>query len=80
MAKGKGLYQILSTVAANADKHSQAKTWQDKPDWFWLVSLLEEVGELALALIGLHRHTPEVELTQIAGICINWIEKRSKNG
>lgn len=49
-----------------------ADTWQDKPDWFWFLSLLEEVGELGMALLGLHEHAPEFELAQIASIAINW--------
>ena len=52
------------------------KTWRDKPHWYWMLGLLEEIGELTLSLLGLHKHPPEVELTQIAAICINWLEMR----
>lgn len=57
-------------------KREHKQTWRDKPDWFWLLGLLEEVWELALALVGLHRHSPEVELRQISAIAMNWLEKR----
>ncbi len=65
----------IDQVVALKQKHQH--TWQDKPNWFWLLSLLEEVGELVLSLVGLHRHSPEVELRQIASIAINWLEKRN---
>lgn len=57
-------------------KRRHKQTWQDKPDWFWLLGLLEEVWELCLSLVKLRRHSPEVELTQIAAIAMNWLEKR----
>ena len=53
-------------------------TWRARPDWYWLAGLLEEVCELVLALIGLHRHAPELELAEIASIAMNWLEKRSE--
>lgn len=58
-------------------KLKHQRTWRDKPDWFWLLGLLEEVCELSLSLIGLHRHSPEIELRQIAAIAMNWLEKRA---
>lgn len=35
--------------------------------------LEEEVKELFDALYGVHKHPPELELIQIAGIAINWL-------
>ncbi len=58
-------------------KREHRYTWRDKPDWFWWLGLLEEMWELALALIGLHRHSPDSELRQIAAIAMNWLEKRA---
>lgn len=58
-------------------KREHCRTWRDKSDWFWLLGLLEEVYELSLSLIGLHRHLPETELRQIATIAMNWLEKRA---
>ena len=60
-------------------KHKHAETWRYKPDWFWLLSLVEEVIELSLALIGWHSGPVEWELLQISAICMNWIEKRINN-
>ena len=48
----------------------------DDPEWRWCVRLLEEVCELVLALLGLHRHSPDLELRQIAAIAMNWLEVR----
>ncbi len=38
-----------------------------------LAMLLEEISELADALEGKHEHPPKYELTQIGGICTNWL-------
>ena len=40
-----------------------------------LRTLLEEVAELAAALDGKHEHPPELELVQIAGICLTWLKR-----
>lgn len=37
--------------------------------------LVEEVEELAGALVGNHEHPPELELIQIGGIVINWLRQ-----
>ena len=50
--------------------------WRSRRDWYWFYRLCQEVWELFWALLGLHKHTPDVELKQIAGICTNWLEKR----
>jgi len=52
------------------------QTWKDKSQLFWFVSLLEEVIELGLSLLGLHKDTPEYEIAQIASIAINWKKHR----
>ena len=57
-------------------KHGHRHTWRRKSGLYWLLKLLEEVVELSLALVGLHKHTPEHELAQIATIAMNWLELR----
>ena len=57
-------------------KEYHKHTWRDKPQWYWMLRLLEEVVELGLSLVGLHRGPPAWELYQIASICLNWIEYR----
>lgn len=64
----------------NAESHCD--TWSGASNGRWLCGLLEEVGELCLALVGLHRHsttsraaTIRWELTQIGGIAINWLRR-----
>ena len=57
-------------------KDSHKSTWANKPTWYWFVGLLEEMFELLLALMGLHKDSPEHELRQIATIAMNWLEKR----
>lgn len=42
----------------------------------WTGILLEEVFELLLALLGLHKDDPDWELAQIASIAMNWREAR----
>ena len=65
---------ILWHVTILRDTH--LLTWREKSQSYWLLGLLEEVWELAWSLMGLHRHQPEQEITQIAAICMNWMEHR----
>lgn len=51
--------------------------WRNRSNLYWLWRLLQEVAELIGSLMRLHKHKPEVELYQIASICINWLEMRS---
>lgn len=51
---------------------------RDRDDAYWLALLVEEVGELASSLAGRHEDAPEVELHQIASICINWLDMRDQ--
>lgn len=57
-------------------QHSE--TWRKEPESYWLSRLIEEVGELAMALNDRHEHTPELELRQIAAIAINWLDMRAE--
>lgn len=44
-----------------------------------LRTLLVEVAELAAALDGKHEHPPELELVQIAGICLTWLRRMRRD-
>jgi len=66
--------------------HNHAYTWrykdnalENEPESFWLMKLIEEVQELSDSLDGAHHHEPELELCQIAAICLNWLEMRSQS-
>ena len=59
-------------------KQVHSGTWQSESESRWLGGLIEEVGELASALENTHEHTPDYELTQIAAICLNWLEYRAR--
>ena len=50
--------------------------WRDESESYWLSQLIEEVAELAAALLGKHDDPPEWELMQIASIAINWLARR----
>ena len=52
------------------------ETWRDQPEDYWLARLMQEMGELAGALVESHQHTPDHELKQIAAICLNWLDMR----
>jgi len=62
--------RVFSNVLELAAKHQSI--WRDKDDYYWITGLVEEVGELAEESLGNHEHPPEVELRQIASICMNW--------
>jgi hypothetical protein len=59
-------------------KEQHKATWRNKPEWYWFISLLEEFVELGLSLVGLHKDPPDLELRQIAAICLNWLEMREE--
>jgi len=62
--------QALDAVRDNAMAHQANNTK--------LRTILAEVAELAYALDGEHEHTPEIELVQIAGICVNWLVRLTR--
>lgn len=59
-------------------KQQYAEKWRDKPESYWLMRLIQEIGELASALANDHEHTPDHELEQIASITLNWLEMRAQ--
>lgn len=61
-------------------KNKHKLTWRNKPQWCWMLGLLEEVIELIGSLIGIHKGPTNWELTQISAICMNWIEYRKELG
>jgi hypothetical protein len=62
-----------SKIILMAEKYS--KNWRSRSDWYWLYRLLQEVFELIGVMLKIHKHTQELELTQIASICANWLNK-----
>lgn len=70
--------RALMAILERRNEH--AGTWRGEPESRWLVGLVEEVAELAAALEGQHAHSPDWELTQIASICLNWLEYRMQLG
>lgn len=60
-------------------KRKHSETWRDMPESYWLARLMEEVGELASSVVGDHKDPVEWELTQIAAICLNWLDMRETN-
>jgi hypothetical protein len=65
---------VVQEVIELKEKH--CKTWRNRSQFYWTVGLLEEVAELIGALVGVHRGPVELELKQIAAICMNWLEMR----
>lgn len=61
-------------------KRFHQNTWCGKSNGWWALCLAEEFMELILALLGLHRHSPDLELIEIASIAINWLEMREEEG
>lgn len=66
--------QILRRVLSLQHRH--CKTWRGQHELYWFTQLIEETAELGNALVGEHEHDPDYELTQIAAICLNWLDMR----
>lgn len=64
---------IVEALVRNAEKHEAR--WTKGPNHpGYMFSLVEELGELATALQGKHEHPPELELLQLGGLIINWLQ------
>jgi hypothetical protein len=70
--------EILDSVVALKVAHKS--TWRDKPESYWFARLSQELGELGGSLVGDHEGPIEWELTQIASICLNWLDMRRETG
>ena len=72
---------VLTNTEADVIAHRRyyKDHWLDRGDLYWLWRLMQEVFELALALNGLHKDDPLLELRQIASICINWMEQKHRS-
>lgn len=51
--------------------------WRLNDETYWLARFMEEVGELAGALVGNHVGPVEWELSQLAAIALNWLDMRA---
>lgn len=51
--------------------------WRRATDEYWLMRLVEEVGELSSALLERGEDSPDLELAEIASMCINWLHYRA---
>lgn len=67
-----------TTEAVLALQEQHKETWRGMGEHYWLARLVQEVGELASALVGDHEDPADWELTQIAAICLNWLEMRNE--
>jgi PHP family Zn ribbon phosphoesterase len=63
----------MKEVTKLALKHKL--TWRKRSNFYWLMRMLQEIVELAMALAGRHHDPPERELQQIASIAVNWLDK-----
>jgi hypothetical protein len=57
---------------------AHSTTWRNRDENYWFLRLAEEVGELGASLANDHDDPPELELRQIAAICLNWLDMRNK--
>jgi NTP pyrophosphatase (non-canonical NTP hydrolase) len=65
----------------DAERYFQDARWgeQNHDDYRWLAILVEEVGELAQAMLhdefgGSHAGTAPTELVQVAAVAVQWLE------
>ena len=69
---------LIATMRVFDNANAHFGQWHmQKQQSFWFDKLMEEVKELEGVLLGDHDGTIEHELTQIAGICTNWLAKNA---
>lgn len=70
---------VIDSVLLNANNHR--RKWDEiglgdiSTSDHRLVVMLREIGELSNSIYGKHKHPPQLELIQIAGIAINWLRQ-----
>lgn len=64
--------EIPFAFGTYADEKEREGTWHGKSILFWYLSLIEEVTELGLSLVGLHEHPAEFELKQVSSVAMNF--------
>lgn len=79
----------IALQAIREERARQTAKWgeQDHDNYRWLAILMEEVGELAQAILhdefgGAHAGTNQTELIQVAAVAVQWLEcmERLKQG
>jgi hypothetical protein len=69
------LFALLEELA-----EAYKTSWLDETDDYWMLRMLEEIGELAGTLTDRHDDPTELELMQISAMCLNWVRKRILDG
>ena len=74
--------EIVEAIKVERDR--QDRKWgvgfNGRDDSFWLSILVEEVGEVANAIIEFEEHHTEVELIQVAAVVFSWLQYRTPYG
>ena len=75
---GHGETKLAAWETAFQLQAEHVETWRDRDESYWLARFMEEVGELAGALVGNHIGPVEWELAQLAAIALNWLDMRAR--
>jgi hypothetical protein len=69
-----------TTVEATVIRYKRrfSDHWSGKNDQFWFAHLIAAIGDLSHSFLDTYSNKFELELTIIAAICMNWLEKLDK--
>jgi NTP pyrophosphatase (non-canonical NTP hydrolase) len=70
--KNKSMDYIIDAILQERRRQDELHIWRKKTDR--LAVLVEEVGEIAMALQG--EGDLEDELVQLAAVCVRWLEEQ----
>jgi NTP pyrophosphatase (non-canonical NTP hydrolase) len=75
----KNAVRVMREIRAERQRQDEKWGEQNHDDTWWLAILMEEVGELAQAMLhsrfgGPHAGTERTELTQVAAVAVQWLE------
>lgn len=75
----------LALVLKERERQNQKWGEQNHTDEIWMPILVEEVGELAQAILhnrfgGKAKGTTKEELTHVAAVALQWLECMERNG
>lgn len=72
--------EVAALIAAERVRQDAKWGQQDHRDLFWFPILVEEVGEVAKALIEGDKNSAMRELIEVAAVAVQWLEAMGRQG
>ena len=71
---------VFDVVSEECDRQIEKWGRQKHSNWFWLLILLEEIGEVCEAILQDDRDQITAELIQCAAVIVSWLSDSKRHG